>query len=118
MAAGVVAGDLDGEEEALGAAAGQLARPGLAAEQVGAERHDLALHAQQAGEGERVEVVLVQVLERDRLLEPFELGVGGVVHEAEGAPTPPVGVIAPAAPQRREQLVGGPAGLGEAGCVG
>ena len=54
--AGVVAGDLDGQEHALGAPAGQLARAGVAVDEAGAHGDDLALHAQQARVLERVEV--------------------------------------------------------------
>src|SRR3546814_5172504 len=59
--AGVLAGHLDGEEDALGAPGGELAAGGGATEQVGGHAHDLLLHPQEAREREGVEVVLVQV---------------------------------------------------------
>jgi hypothetical protein len=47
----------------------------------------------------------VQVLGRDGLVEPLQLGVGGVVDQAEGAAPAPVGVVTPAAAQLADQLV-------------
>jgi hypothetical protein len=103
----VVSGHLHGQEQALGAAARQLADPGVAVDEVGAHGDHLTLHLEQAREGERVEVVLVEVLEGHGLLQPLELGVGGVVDEAERAAPAPVGVVAPAAADLLDQGVGG-----------
>ena len=103
---GVVAGDVDGAEDAHGSAGRDRAAVRARAEQATAHRHEVELHLEEARVAERVEGVLVQVAVGDLVQQRLVRGVAGVVDEAEGAAAPPVEVVAARLVDPGEQVVG------------
>ena len=91
----VLAGGIDRQEDALGAAGGQRAGEFRRTEQFGCGIDHIEFHVEQGLVAKRVESVLVEEVARHVMKQFIEFRVVGVVDEAEGSAALPVDITAP-----------------------